>query len=430
MSFMFSNTTNDTALTPANIAIGVILPSVGGILNALFIVTVPIITGTLRKFMLWDFENIWFIFSFFAFLIYPTAAMFGIVPFNTMQAYVNNAFDPVDWIGPCFLIAIFTVLGISFYAWSVSLSGIGISSLIVFGLFPVITTFANWGYDGTIILRYMGNDGYSMSYAIVFTVGAFIVLIGVVLAFVATVFAEKHHRYKRKEIEQGVLDDVAKDRERFNVTDSKAVKQISEKRMAILYWIGIAMAFVSGISFFLLPMGTYMSTTLLTKMTDIGGMTYFQAKVGITTIGFALGFCLTLALTVVFLIAKRTAAKFAIFSGGAVALFSCVNFKAFRLLGFFLSIVIAALWYGSYLLLLFGETQLTALEHQESFKGLPNIQFSLYAAWTVMLTMAFSGALGEFKSTKKPERIMMPIAAVLVVVGLVMISYGGYPADT
>jgi hypothetical protein len=346
-----------------------------------------------------------------------------------MAAYVNSTFDVLDWIAPCFLIGFFVILGISFYAWAVSLSGVGIASLFVFGLFPIVATFVSWGKDGSIVVRYLGSDTVSIAPAIVFTIGAGIILIGLVLSFVATIFAEKHHRYKRAEILQGILQDAAKDTERLSADSPKDVDTISETRVAITYWIGIVMAIVSGLCFFLVSLGTYVTPALPLKLMNNGGMSYFQAKVSITTIGLSMGSIPAMGLAIGLLLAKRSIFQYAIASGGAVACIHCNNFKWIRLVGLGASITVSILWYYSFLMMLFAETQLTAPAHQATMVGLPNMQYGLYALWTVILTSIFSGLFGEYKSTKTPERVMMPISVVIVVIGLILVSYGGYAAD-
>jgi hypothetical protein len=246
-----------------------------------------------------------------------------------------------------------------------------------------------------------------------------------VICFIAAMLIEKSTREFRKEQEQQVAIHIA------SVSKSKAHKKKKKSispslRVILRYYVGLATAVTSACSFFLLPLGFYRSHNLFEKMNS-AGFSRFQSHTALLSIGLFFGYLPSVSISLILLLVNRTIKKYAILSGGIVAI--CVNFKFMRLVSIFLSIFMGIMLTGS----LFIQWSISDI-YFGGFSGEDSFNYGIWNATIccliyVSLSIPFSMfPLMECRETHRFDRILLAVGIMISLLSIYGSTYFSYPS--
>jgi hypothetical protein len=417
---------NHTQLSQVDIVAGTLGSFGSGICFLIFILPLPILTQfkSLRKKTLFEFENAWLPLCTVSFLILPIVLFFAILPVSNIKDYVHSSvFSVADWVPGLVLICAWCTLGLTCYALAVDYVGLMVTNSMVLPVCVVVSMFIKMLrlYRTSDLKSYVFVSGQSIMFWIVLV----ICVIAFIIAFIGAVFKERSTREQRKELAQNVEMDIK------NMNSGKAAKEKKEKtvstaKVVFRYYLGLGCAVMSACSFYLLPLAFTLSYPLFDHMQTGGNFSLFQCHTALLSFGLFFGYIPSFLIAVGLLLVNRTIKKYAICSGGIISI--KVNFKVWRVLSLLVTLIMGVCLAGALFL-----QWCIAEVYMGNFNGDYSVNSGVWNLSITYLTFAILSIpfslfpLLEFKKTRTPERVLIPISCAVSVVALCLSCYFAYP---
>jgi hypothetical protein len=266
------------------------------------------------------------------------------------------------------------------------------------------------------IVSYAANNSIFNTHIVVGIVGIFgmvVILVGVAIIMVTSLILEKNTTQKRKEIEDVYLQNVNK---KNTAKNNFKEKETSKGKVRLHWYVGFAMACISGLGQPLLGIGLLSANTFANKVILASPtMTLFKIRLVLATFGLLFGFVLVFTAIFMLLLFRGSVRKLVVFEGGLLAgLDGCYNFKYIRLIGMFVSLLMGCVFYLSFVLYIYAE----------SF-SLTNTSFQ-YVIWTGVATVIYfivGQVFKEMANTKLFVKILIVVGFLIEMFGFLIVGF-------
>lgn len=320
--------------------------------------------------------------------------------------------------------------------------GIGAACGLCFAVSVVVSTVFKWIWASVVVLRDATGviGGWSFVQLALSIASLPVLFVGAMLMIVTSVLLERSTRALRLEFEMGIRQDVVLDRERFQTKDNRAnMEKLQEKvtpeRLVVQHTSGLVTACISGAFFPWIQFSAAVPVDMVESFVSGAGINLFQAEMVLYGISLPISSVISLAICLALLLFNKSIKKYALCSGGFVALDKCTNFKGWRLVAAIVSSLMGVAVYCSFLLLAAGEWLLLSDRAATLNQRSVNFHFALWCISALSIG-SISGVILQvanrqmLRATRLPERIMGPIAIVVIVAGLAVVGAATFPTST
>lgn len=324
---------------------------------------------------------------------------------------------------------------------SIQQIGLGTACSLCFTVSIVISTVFKWIWASAAVLQDATGVIGEWSYMklVIFLVAIPILLIGAVLLLVSSILLEKSTREVRMEFEVGIRHDLVLDRARFETKDNRAKleklqKKVSPEKMAIKHITGLVTACISGIFFPWFQFATIVPSGMIALFMEEAELNMLQTKVLIFGFSLPIASVFSLLVCFVLLVLNKSIKKYALCSGGFVALDNCTNFKGWRLVAAIVSSLMGIAMFCSFFLLVLGDWLLMSDRSARENLHVANFHYALWCGVALIVSNICGVLLQvintlQLKATRKAERIISPVSIAVLALGFLLVGVATFPTN-